>query len=61
VVTGREDLYGAEAIVLGDFEGEGWARVRGERWRVRSGVPMHEGDRARVVAISGLTLTLEKQ
>jgi membrane-bound serine protease (ClpP class) len=60
VVTGREDLHGAEAIVLGDFEGEGWARVRGERWRITSTVPMKEGERARVVGMSGLTLTVVK-
>jgi membrane-bound serine protease (ClpP class) len=59
IVSGREDMEGAEAIVLGDFEKEGWARVHGERWRVRSATPMKEGDRARVVAISGLTLTIQ--
>jgi membrane-bound serine protease (ClpP class) len=58
IVSGREDLQGAEAIVLGDFEKEGWARVRGETWQVRSATPMKEGDRARVVAITGLTLTV---
>ena len=51
-------MEGAEALVLGDFESEGWARVRGETWRVRSARPMKEGDRARVVAIEGLTLTI---
>jgi membrane-bound serine protease (ClpP class) len=60
VVTGREDLQGARAIVLGDFEHEGWARVHGETWRVVSPVPMKEGERARVVDVSGLTLTVEK-
>ena len=60
VVTGREDLYGAEALVLYDFVGEGWARVRGERWRVLSAVPMRQGELARVVAVSGLTLTIQK-
>jgi membrane-bound serine protease (ClpP class) len=60
IVTGREDLHGAEALVLGDFESVGWARVRGETWRVMSAVPMSDGERARVVAISGLTLTIEK-
>jgi membrane-bound serine protease (ClpP class) len=58
IVSGREDLQGAEAIVLGDFEKEGWARVHGERWQVRSATPMKEGDRGRVVGITGLTLTI---
>jgi membrane-bound serine protease (ClpP class) len=60
VVTGREDLQGADAVVLEDFEGEGWARVRGERWRVRSAVPLKQGERARVTGVSGLTLTVDK-
>jgi membrane-bound serine protease (ClpP class) len=58
VVSGREDLEGAEAVVLGDFDKEGWARVRGETWQVRSATPMKQGDRARVVGITGLTLTI---
>ena len=60
VVSGREDLHGADGVVLGDFEGEGWARVKGETWRVRSGGPLRQGDRVRVIAITGLTLTVEK-
>ena len=60
VVSGREDLRGADAVVLEDFEGEGWARVHGERWRVRSTVPLKRGEHARVTRVSGLTLTVEK-
>ena len=60
VVSGREDLQGADAVVLEDFEGEGWARVHGERWKVRSAVPLKRGEHARVTRVSGLTLTVEK-
>jgi membrane-bound serine protease (ClpP class) len=61
VVTGREQLHGAEAVVLEDAdEGEGWARVHGETWRIRSAIPLKAGERARVTAVSGLTLTVEK-
>jgi membrane-bound serine protease (ClpP class) len=63
VVTGREQLQGAEAVVLEDFDaeaGEGWARVHGETWRIKSAVPLKAGERARVTAVSGLTLTVEK-
>jgi membrane-bound serine protease (ClpP class) len=60
VVSGREDLQGADAVVLEDFEGEGWARVHGERWRVQSTVPLKRGEHARVTRVSGLTLTVEK-
>jgi membrane-bound serine protease (ClpP class) len=60
IVSGREDLRGADAVVLGDFVGEGWARVRGEMWRVKSEVPLKAGEHARVTAVSGLTLTVER-
>jgi len=60
VVSGREDLQGADGLVLGDFEDEGWARVKGEMWRVRSPVPLKQGEHVRVTGISGLTLTVEK-
>jgi membrane-bound serine protease (ClpP class) len=60
VVTGREQLAGAEAVVLEDCNGEGWARVHGETWRINCGSPLRAGERARVTRISGLTLTVEK-
>jgi membrane-bound serine protease (ClpP class) len=59
VVTGRENMIGASAEALEDFEGEGWARVHGERWRVRAGAPVRRGERLRVTAIDGLILTVE--
>ncbi|HET7159092.1 MAG TPA: NfeD family protein, partial [Burkholderiales bacterium] len=60
VVTGREQLHGAQAIILEDFEREGWARVHGETWKVVSAVPMKQGELARVTDVSGLTLTIKK-
>jgi membrane-bound serine protease (ClpP class) len=60
IVSGREDLQGADAVVLEDFEGEGWARVHGERWKVRSSIPLKRGEHARVTRVTGLTLTVEK-
>ena len=59
VVTGREYLIGAQAEALDDFQGEGWARVQGETWRVRAGAPVRRGQRLRVKAIDGLILTVE--
>jgi membrane-bound serine protease (ClpP class) len=58
VVTGREQMIGAAGEALEDFEGEGWARVRGESWRVRAAVPVRRGQRLRVTAIDGLVLTV---
>jgi len=59
VVTGREQMIGAAGEALEDFEREGWARVHGESWRVRSNAPVRRGERLRVKAIDGLILTVE--
>jgi membrane-bound serine protease (ClpP class) len=56
VVSGREEMVGASGEVMQDFAGEGWARVHGETWRVRSAEPLHAGQRIRVAAIDGLVL-----
>jgi len=59
VVSGREYLIGASAVALEDFEREGWARVQGETWRVRSAGPVRQGQALRVTAMQGLILTVE--
>ena len=59
VVSGREHMIGASGEALEDFEGEGWARVRGESWRVRAPGPVRRGERLRVTAMQGLLLTVE--
>ena len=56
VVSGREALVGATGEVLADFEGEGWARVQSETWRVKSAAPLKAGARVRVGGIDGLVL-----
>ncbi|HMM46373.1 MAG TPA: nodulation protein NfeD [Thiobacillaceae bacterium] len=61
VVTGAEQLVGASGEILEDLEHEGWARVHGEQWRVRSPVPLKRGSRVRVRALDGLTLDVEPQ
>ena len=59
VVSGRETLIGAVGEVLHDFHGEGWARVQGETWRVRSAAPMRAGERVSVAAVDGLVLQVQ--
>ncbi|HSF48766.1 MAG TPA: nodulation protein NfeD [Burkholderiales bacterium] len=56
VTTGREELLGSHGEVLEDFEHEGWARVRSENWRVRSGSPLRRGQKVKVVRMDGLVL-----
>jgi membrane-bound serine protease (ClpP class) len=59
VVSGRESLIGATGEVLQDFESEGWARVQGETWRVKSLSPLKAGARVRVASVDGLVLHIE--
>ncbi len=61
VVSGREEMVGAQGEVLEDFEHEGWARVHGENWRITSQVPLRRGQKARVVAMEGLVLKVEPE
>jgi membrane-bound serine protease (ClpP class) len=58
VVTGREELIGSVGVVLGNAASEGWARIHSEQWRIRSAVPLAEGQRVRVTACNGLELTV---
>ncbi|MBW8907199.1 MAG: nodulation protein NfeD [Betaproteobacteria bacterium] len=61
VVTGREHMLGARGEALGDFEREGWARVRGEQWQVRSPRPVRRGQPLRVTSMQGLVLDVEPE
>lgn len=59
IVTGAEELLGAEGVVLEDFSTEGWARVHSELWRVRSPQPLASGAKVRVAARHDLILEVE--
>jgi len=59
VVSGRELMLGSIGEVLEDFDREGWARVQGETWRIRSSAPLKAGQSVSVTAIDGLVLQVE--
>jgi membrane-bound serine protease (ClpP class) len=59
VVSGREQMIGATGEALADFEGEGWARVHGEQWKVRASRPVRRGQKLRVTGMEGLVLSVE--
>jgi membrane-bound serine protease (ClpP class) len=61
VVSGREHMIGAVGEALEDFEGEGWARVRGEQWKVRAGRAVRRGQKLRVTGMHGLVLSVEPE
>jgi membrane-bound serine protease (ClpP class) len=60
VVAGREYLLGAAGEALEDIASEGWARVQGERWRVRTKEPLRTGERLRITAVHGLLLDAKR-
>jgi len=60
-VSGREHMIGARAEALGDFQGEGWARVRGEQWKVRTAATVRRGQQLRVTGMHGLVLDVEPE
>jgi membrane-bound serine protease (ClpP class) len=59
VVSGREQMLGMTGEVLEDTEGEVYARIHGELWKVRAGIPLARGSTVRVVGIDGLVLAVE--
>jgi len=62
VVSGREELIGSSGEVLEGFDGkDGWARVHGETWRIRSRQPLGRGQKIRVVRMDGLIFDVEPE
>ncbi len=59
VVSGREEMAGAQGTVIGDAGGgEWWVRVHGENWRAHSDVPLVPGARVRVDRLDGLIVNV---
>jgi membrane-bound serine protease (ClpP class) len=56
VVSGNEQMTNAIATALEDFETDGAVWIHGERWRARSTLPVHKGQKLRVTAVDGLLL-----
>ena len=61
MVSGREEMVGALGEALEDFDTQGWMRVHGETWRVRSHTPVTRGQRLRVTSIDGLLLSVDPE
>jgi membrane-bound serine protease (ClpP class) len=59
VVSGREELIGASGEIVEQADGQWWARVHGEIWKVRSRAELRQGQRLRVRRIDGLVLEVE--
>jgi membrane-bound serine protease (ClpP class) len=59
VITGREELIGARGQIIEQANGQWWARVHGEVWKVRSRAELRPGESIRVKGIDGLALEVE--
>lgn len=60
VVTGADQLLVDTAVATDNFEHMGMVHVRGELWQAVAREPVQRGERLRIVAIDGLTLTVER-
>lgn len=60
-VTGREEMIGAEGVVIEPVGNgrDGMIRIHGELWRATSAQPVLEGKSVRVLRIDGLKLYVE--
>ncbi|APX94027.1 serine protease [Halomonas sp. 1513] len=61
VRTGQEQLLGARAVALEDFDGAGRVRLHGESWRAHSRTPVTKGQTLTVTALDGLTVEVAPQ
>ncbi len=59
VVSGVEEMVGARAEALHDFDLRGQVWVHGERWAARTTTPVTAGQSLVVVRVDGLTLYVE--
>lgn len=60
VVTGGQQLIGAEGEAMYDFAAKGQVRVHGEIWGAVVDMPVYKGDRVRVLGREGLRLKVER-
>jgi len=61
VVTGAEGLIGAHGEVIERIDGQWWARVRSESWKVRSQGELQANQRVLVTGMDGLILNVEPE
>lgn len=58
-ITGSEGLVGRFAEVKTAIDGQGKVFIHGEYWDARASEPIPEGERVKIVAVDGLTLSVE--
>lgn len=60
-VYGRESIVGSTGVATEDFDGEGRIWLEGEAWTAHASVPIEKDQHVRVIAMDGLTLTVEPE
>lgn len=61
IVTGAHQMLSEPAVAIADFDRSGPVRIRGEIWNAVTRVPVHSGQRLRVIRVDGLTLEVEPE
>ena len=59
VVSGKENMLGQIAVVIGGFPESGEVSVLGERWQASCEQPLQKKQKVRITNINGLYLTVE--
>jgi membrane-bound serine protease (ClpP class) len=59
IVTGKESMIGATAVVVEDFDADGRVRAFGEIWQATTEQPLTKGDTVSIAQVDGLTLKVE--
>ncbi|MFW2440157.1 MAG: NfeD family protein [Arenicellales bacterium] len=59
VVSGTEQLIGANGVALNAFDNAGMVFVHSESWQARTASPVRKNQRIRVTGMDGLTLAVE--
>ena len=59
VVSGLEELIGAQAIVMNDFDRNGRVSIHSESWMALTNTPLCKGQQVKVTEVKGLTLQVE--
>ncbi len=61
IVSGREELQGSVGNIIRVEADQGWMRLRGEIWQVRSTTPLSVGQKVVVIGRDGLVLIVSNK
>jgi len=59
VVSGSEQLIGANGLAMDDFDSDGMVFVHSESWAAKTNAPVQRDQQVRVTGLDGLTLSVE--